>query len=106
MKTKEEIKLEFFKKFDNEQCNSILDFFENYNGISISVIMGKLKSNIGFIKGDMVDEIVNFHEWIRLSKPSELKYVGNVNGKCYYYKGEYYTTKELYIIYNSLNKTR
>jgi hypothetical protein len=38
MKTKEEIKLEFFKKFDNEsfrgypleQCNSIWDFFEKH----------------------------------------------------------------------------
>ena len=53
---------------------------------------------------DMADEIVDFHDWIRLSKPSELKYVGNVNGKCYDYKREYYTTKELYNIYKSLNK--
>lgn len=38
MKSKEEIKLEFFKKFDNEsfrgypleQCNSIWDFFEKH----------------------------------------------------------------------------
>ena len=65
---------------------------------------------LGYIEGyaqcqeDMSDEIVDFHDWIRLSKPSELKYVGNVNGKCYDYKREYYTTKELYNIYNSLNK--
>ena len=55
---------------------------------------------------DMADEIVNFHEWIRHQKPSELKYVGNVNGKCYDYKREYYTTKELYSIYQSLKNEK
>lgn len=48
-----------------------------------------------FTKEDMID----FHEWIRLAKPSELKHVGNVSGYSYSYKGELYTTGGLLHIY-------
>ena len=97
MKTQEEIK----------QLAQEIHYISQYHGLDAN---GCFNQYQGFIKGytkcqeDMADEIVNFHEWIRHQKPSELKYVGNVNGKCYDYKREYYTTKELYNIYNSLNK--
>lgn len=105
MKTKEEIK-QLAEKEYREYPNKPLDkedwFFDKDTNCH--------RKRKAFIKGytkcqeDMADEIIDFHDWIRLSKPSELKYVGNVNGKCYDYKREYYTTKELYNIYKSLNK--
>jgi hypothetical protein len=97
MKTKEEIEQLAEKMFDD------IDKPTRSGKDKHSYLVG-VQEGYTQCQEDMADEMVNFHEWIRLSKPSELKYVGNVNGKCYYYKGEYYTTKELYIIYNSLNK--
>lgn len=95
IKDKVKVLFNFFDKNNNKYNLSVLvnckDKAIRYNDVECIVTVDK-----GVV---VKNEVVDFHEWIRLSKPSELRHVGNINGKCYDYKGKYYSTKELYTVY-------